>query len=134
MARTPQRTLGQDFTVISGDAITGDDATGGAGGALILEGGSAAAATNTDGGDVTLRPGLGDGAGVLGEIIATNRTGTEDDAILALSSASGNSHTFRWRTGTVGPNTDLVPASAGGDLYVQSDGSLWIASGAGTGN
>jgi len=134
MARTPQRTFDQDFTVVSGDAITGDDATGGAGGTLILEGGDAASGTNTDGGNVTLRPGLEDGSGTLGEVEVTNRTGTEDDAILAITSASGNSHTFRMRTGTVQPNSDSVPASAGGDLYVRSDGTLWIASASGTGN
>ncbi|UCG16619.1 MAG: hypothetical protein JSV19_01010, partial [Phycisphaerales bacterium] len=134
MARTPQRTFDQDFTVVSGDAITGDDATGGAGGTLILEGGDAASGTNTDGGDVTLRPGLGDGSGTIGEVEVTNRTGTEDNSILAITSATGNAHTFRMRTGTVQPNSDSVPATAGGDLYVQSNGTMWIASAAGTGN
>lgn len=135
MANTPFTSRGNgDLVIRDGDSVSGDDATGGAGGNLTLEGGSATATSNTDGGDLVLRPGVEDGSGTIGEVQATNRTGTEDDAIIAFSSATGNSHTFRWRTGTVDPNTDLVPATAGGDLYVQSDGTMWIASGAGTGN
>ena len=96
MSKTPFTSRGNGDLVMQGtDVITGDDATGGAGGDLTLEGGNAASATNTDGGDLVLRPGLEDGTGALGEILATNRTGTEDDAILAFSSATGNSHTFR---------------------------------------
>jgi hypothetical protein len=135
MTSTPFSSRGNGNLIIQdGDTVAGDSATGGAGGDLIAEGGDATASTNANGGNVVLRPGLEDGGGSIGEVQVTNRTGTEDDPIIAFSSATGNAHTFRWRAGTVEPNTDLVPASAGGDLYVRSDGTMWIASASGTGN
>lgn len=132
---TPFATRGTgDLIIRDGDTVSGDSATGGAGGNVTVEGGNATPASATDGGDVILQPGLEDGAGSIGEVSVTNRTGTEDDPIIAFSSASGNSHTIRWRVGTIEPNSDLVPASAGGDLYVRSDGTMWIATTSGTGN
>jgi len=136
MATTPFASRGTgDLIIRDGDAVSGNSATGGAGGNLTLEGGDATASTNTDGGDVVLQPGLEDGTGTIGEILLTNRAGTEDDAIVAFQSVSGaNAHTIRLRTGTVAPNADSVPATAGGDIYVQSDGTLWVSTAAGTGN
>lgn len=131
MPRTPQRTQAQNFIVSVGDAIIGQEAA--SGGDVLLQGGSSTAGNN-DGGNVLIRGGSPDGTGEPGVVVVSNNTGTEDAPVLALSSETGNSHTFHFFTGTVNPNTDSVPALAGGDIFVQSSGALWVASSAGTGN
>ena len=82
---TPFATRGTgDLIIRDGDTVSGDSATGGAGGNLTVEGGDATVTTHTDGGDVVLQPGREDGTGAIGEISVTNRTGTEDDPIIAF--------------------------------------------------
>lgn len=122
MARTPQRTFNQDLIVTSGDAITGDDATGGAGGTLELEGGDAAAASGAAGGSVIVHPGTPDGAGAKGIVNVRNNTGDADTTpILQLTSQGTNAEDIRLFVGTQDPN-GTVSANPG-DVYVRHNGT-----------
>lgn len=134
MARTPQRTLLQTFTVTGGDLIAGDSATGGNGGNLILEGG-AGSGTNSTGGSVLLRQGLPTGSGARGIVNITNNGGADSVAILQLTSLGANGEDVRVFVGTRNPNGNV--SGNPGDLYVRHSGtssSLSINSGATDGN
>lgn len=133
MANTPQRTLNRDFIITTGDAITGDDATGGAGGDAIVEGGQAATSTNTDGGDVLLRPGLGDGTGVRGIVKATNNGGADSVPVFQVESEGTNAHAFQFFTGTQNPD-GVVSATEAGDFYIRSTGEAYFAQASGSAN
>lgn len=135
MARTPQRTLNQDLIVTSGDAITGDDATGGAGGDLVLEGGDAASGSNADAGDVLVRPGLPDGTGVRGVVNITNNGGADTVPVLQLTSQGANGEDIRLLVGTQDPSSTV--SANPGDVYIRHSGSsstVKVNTGAADGN
>ena len=135
MAGIKQRTLGRDLSVTSGDVITGqDDASGD----LPLEGGAAAAASNTTGGKAILRGGAGDGTGdgggveiypgtkgatgSPGIVKVTNNNEADTVPILQLASESGgNAEDIRVFVGTQSPNTNVTGNP--GDLYVTHNGA-----------
>jgi hypothetical protein len=122
MARTPQRTLNQDLIVTSGDAITGDDSTGSAGGTLELEGGDAAPASGAGGGGVLIHPGVPDGAGAKGIVNVRNNAGDNDTTpILQLTSQGTNAEDIRIFVGTQDPS-GTVSANPG-DVYVRHNGT-----------
>jgi len=122
MARTPQRTLNQDLIVTSGDAITGDDSTGAAGGTLELEGGDAAAASGAAAGSVILHPGVPDGAGAKGIVNIRNNTGDNDTTpILQITSQGTNAEDIRLFVGTRDPNGTV--SGNPGDVYVRHNGT-----------
>lgn len=146
MAETPQRTLNRDFTVTSGDTISGDDATGGAGGDLKLQGGDATAATNTDGGDVILQPGAKDGSGTIG-VVRSTHSSTDQEPIFEFVQSGTNSATVQWHTGSQATPEGAITGSPG-DLYISDTGTAgklflktsgsetntgWTELGAGTG-
>ena len=135
MARTPYRTLHQNFIVTAGDLITGDDATGAAGGSLTLEGGTATAASGAAAGGVLIRPGLPDGAGARGIINLTNNGGNDDVPVLQLTSQGTNSEDVRLLVGTRSPSA-AVSANPG-DLYLRHNGvvsTLYVNNGAADAN
>jgi hypothetical protein len=122
MARTPQRTLNQDLIVTNGDAITGDDATGGAGGTLELEGGNAAAASSAAAGSVILHPGVPDGAGAKGIVNIRNNSGDNDTTpVLQVTSQGTNAEDIRFFVGTQDPNGTI--SANPGDIYVRHSGT-----------
>ena len=116
MPRSPQRTMRQNLIVTSGDAIIGDGATGGAGGVLVLEGGTANAPNSAAGG-IELRPGTPTGAGARAIVNVTNNGGADTVAVLQITSQGSNAEDFRIFVGTRDPNGTVVGNP--GDLYVR---------------
>lgn len=117
MAITPQRTAHRNLIVTSGDLITGDDdAPGGNGGVLTLEGGTANAVDSAAGG-IVLRPGLPTGDGLRALVNITNNGGADSVAILQLTSQGANAEDIRIFVGTRDPNG--VVAGNPGDLYIR---------------
>lgn len=117
---TPQATFGHFF--MARDGVSSNPSED-----LLLQGGNSSGGDG-NGGGLMLKPGAPTGAGTLGVVEISNGTGSENDPVLALSSASGNSHTFRIFTGSVVPSQ---PALSGGDIFVSNTGRMWQATSAG---